>query len=71
MSWPFYFVLESKHVLLETAGTVTNKARSEQTAPLRGHIQTQAKAAKSPSIRDKLNSAQEETLPEHEGERTG
>jgi len=47
------------------------KVVPEQASPLRDHIKMHAKAATLPSTHDKLNSAQEEILPKHEGERTG
>ena len=50
---------------------MTSKVVSEQASPLRDHKRTSAKAATLPSTHDKLNSAQEETMPEHEGERMG
>lgn len=59
MHCTLYFVLESKvHGLLERAAT------------MRDNIQAHAKVA-TMAIHDKLNSAQEEAPPEHEGERTG
>lgn len=71
MHCTLYFVLESKvHGLLERAATMTNKVVSAQAGPLRDNIQAHAKVA-TMAIHDKLNSAQEEAPPEHEGERTG
>ena len=69
MSCTLYFVLEcTLHGSLEREVRMTNKVVSEQAGLLR---ETHAKATTLSSIHDKLNSAQGEALPEHEGERTG
>ena len=56
---------------METVESVTDRVVSEQAPPLRDNIKMHAKAFVLPSTHGKLNSAQEEALPEHEGERTG
>ena len=71
MSFPFYFILESNRVSSETTGTATNQVLPEQAdVSLKGYIPIATKRKASEDV--KFNKSSEwETLPEHEGARTG